>query len=350
MKTAELNENVYIETTQNTEKPTTITSQYAFYSKPEDKFDLKTNVVITTQQDHKPTVTRSQEATYLQTQGKIFLNGAAEITQGGDVIKGDSITADLFPNKKLSNAYSRGNAYLKQVTPDKTTEVSSNELNAFFNEAQLIQKANVIGNGNVTVIPNQKQEYTKFTLSAPKTIELFFQPSGAESVLSQMITDGRTTINLTAPQGKPDAANKKIIADTVKTVLNANGKDLVRTEAVGNAELYIDPLQARPENYNTIITAPRMDCDFYETGNITKTCVAKTKAKTVMKPTVPAENRGVRTLWGDTLTANFNQATQDVERFDAVGNAKFTELDRTGIANQFVYICKHTQYLNTYSI
>src|SRR5437868_1139541 len=83
------------------------------------------------------------------------------------LIKGDSMTADLFPNKKLQNAYSRGNAYLKQVTPERTTEVTANELNAYFNDAQLIQKADVVGDGNVTVVPNQQQEYTKFTLGAP---------------------------------------------------------------------------------------------------------------------------------------------------------------------------------------
>lgn len=337
LKTLELNENVYIETTQNSPQPTVINSQYAFYSKAEDKFDLKNNVEITTQQDNKPTVTRSAEATYWQAQGKIFLNGGAEIAQGDDLLKGDSMTADLFPNKKLQNAYSRGNAYLKQVTPERTTEATAGEMQAYFNEAQQIQKARLITSGNVLVIPNQQQEYTKFTLSAPKAIDLAFQPAQTQSVLSQITTEGRTTINLTAPAGKPDAANKRIVADTVKTVLNSNGKDLVKAEAVGNAELYVDPLVAKPDNYNTLVTAPRFDCDFYETGNVAKTCIASTKAKTVMKPMVPTKDRGVRTLWADKLTANFNHNTQDVERFDAVGNAKFAELDRTGTAGQFSY-------------
>jgi lipopolysaccharide export system protein LptA len=37
------------------------------------------------------------------------------------------------------------------------------------------------------------------------------------------------------------------------------------------------------------------------------------------------------------LTANFNRATQDVERFEAAGNAKFNEADRHGIASQMVF-------------
>jgi lipopolysaccharide transport protein LptA len=57
----------------------------------------------------------------------------------------------------------------------------------------------------------------------------------------------------------------------------------------------------------------------------------------VRVPTVPAENRGTQTLLADKLNAFFNQNTQDVERFEAVGNTKFSELDRNGIAEQIVF-------------
>jgi lipopolysaccharide export system protein LptA len=55
----------------------------------------------------------------------------------------------------------------------------------------------------------------------------------------------------------------------------------------------------------------------------------------VMQPTVA--NRDVRTLTANVLTANFDQKTQDVERFEANENAKFTEADRNGLANQMIY-------------
>jgi lipopolysaccharide export system protein LptA len=54
-------------------------------------------------------------------------------------------------------------------------------------------------------------------------------------------------------------------------------------------------------------------------------------------PTVKSENRGNQTLVADKLNAAFNQQTQDVQQFDAVGNTKFTELDRNGIANQITF-------------
>lgn len=337
VKRVDLNENVYIETTENTTAPTKINAQNAVYYKPEEKFDLTNNVQIITTQDNKPTTITAQQAIYEQTSGIVNLNGGGQIVQGNDLVKGDQITAQLYPNKKLQNAVSRGNAYLKQSTPERTTEVTSNELNSFYNGAGQVERANAVTNANVTIIPANQQEYTKTTLSTPKNIELLFRPTQTDSVLTQMQTDGRTTITMSAPPNDPKATNKRLVADQVKTFMNANGKDLTRAEAVGNAEMYVDPQQNAPDNYQTTITAPRFDCDFYETGNNPRLCVGKTNAKAVMTPTVPAPNRGVRTITSEVLNTTFNPATHNTEQMEAVGNAKFTELDRNGIANRFVY-------------
>lgn len=324
--------NVYIETNRNA-KPSKIRSQYAYYDKPADRFDLKDNVEIITVEDNQPTVVRSNEAIYEQTNGKIFLNGNGNITQGNNLIKGDNITAQLFPNKKLQHAVSKGNAYVKQVTPERTSEITGNELNVTFNANNQTENANVVGSGNVVLTPSQSKEYSKATLSAPNAIRVFY----ANGVMNQMQTDGRTTVRLDAPNNNPNASHKRLIADNVKSFFHGTGKDLSKVEAVGNAELFVEPITAAPSNYKTTVTAPRFDCDFYEAGNIAKNCSAMTKAKAVRVPTVAREGRGNQTLWGDKLNAQFYRETQDVQQFDAIGNAKFNELDRNGTANLITY-------------
>ena len=337
VKRVDLNENVYIETTENTTAPTRINAQNAVYYKPEEKFDLTTNVQIVTTQDNKPTTITSQQAIYEQTTGVVNLNGGGQIVQGNDLVKGDQITAQLYPNKKIQNAVSRGNAYLKQTTPERTTEVSSAEMTSFYNGAGQVERAIATNNANVTIVPSNQQEYTKTTLSAPRNIELLFRPTPTDSVLTQMQTEGRTTITMSAPPNNPKATNKRLVADQVKTIMNQNGKDITKAEAVGNAEMYVDPQQASPDNFQTTITAPRFDCDFYDTGNNPRICIGKTNAKAVMTPTVPAPTRGVRTITSEVLTTTFNPTTHNTEQMEAVGNAKFTELDRNGIANRFIY-------------
>jgi LPS export ABC transporter protein LptC len=332
----EMNENVYIETTNSDAKPTKIRAQNAVYEKPVDKFDLKNNVEIITVEDEKPTIIHSNQAIYEQTNGRVFLNGNAEITQGNDLLKGDNIEAQLFPNKKLQTGFSRGNAYLKQNAPDRVTETTGNEINVFYGGNQQLERANVVSSANVSITPNQGQGYSKATINAPNAMRLLFRSNGYEGVLNEVQTDGRTTIVMNPATGNPKSAFRKITADTVKTNLNQNGKDLMKAEAVGNAEMYVEPTQVAPENYKTTVTAPRFDCDFYE-GNNARVCTATTKGKAVMVPMVPAENRGTRTISADKLITNFNQNTQDVEQFDAIDNAKFTELDRNGISSRMTY-------------
>ena len=334
LKRLELYDNVDIQTASNNQAPTQINTQYAVYEKDADRFEMKNGVHIVTSQDNQPTNIRSNEAIYEQANGKVFLFGNAEIMQVNDYIKGDNLTADLFPNKKVKFALAKGNAYLKQATAERTTEVSAPELNAAFNENQQLQNANTLGASSVNMIPVNPQEYSKLSLSAPNAIRLNFQANG---LLQQMQTEGRTTVYMNAPDNSPDAANKRLTADAIKTILQADGKNLSRAEAVGNAELFVEPLRASLQNYKTTINAPRFDCDFFATGNNAKNCSATGKAKAVRVPTVQAENHGTQTLQADRLNAVFNQQTRDIQQLDAVENAKFNELDRNGIANQITY-------------
>ena len=146
-----------------------------------------------------------------------------------------------------------------------------------------------------------------------------------------MKADGRSTVQLNVPNGAADAANKRVTADAVNVVFNDNGKDIRHAEAVGNAELYVEPLRALAQNYRTTIYAPRFDCEFYPSGNNAKDCVGSTKTKTVREPTVAADNRGTQNLFADKLTAVFNEGSKDVESLQAAGDTKFTELDRNAV-------------------
>ncbi len=334
VKKFELFDNVHIVSVEVGAAPSNIDAGYALYDKEADRYELKNGAHIVTTANDKATDIKASEAIYDQGALKMSLNGEAEITQGTDYLKGDTINADLFADKKIKYAVVRGNGSVKQTTADRTTTIAAPELNATYNDARQLQSANTIGQSNAQLIPNGRAEYSFVTMSAPKAIHVIFK---GEGLLEKMLTEGRTTIQLDVPDRNADAANKRVTADSVNTVFNDNGKDIRRAEAVGNAELYIEPLRAADANYKTTINAPRFDCDFYPTGNNAKTCVGGKKTKTIRVPTVAKKDRGTQTLLADQLTANFNAQTKDVERFDASGNAKFTELDRNTIASQLTF-------------
>ncbi|MEQ1605602.1 MAG: LPS export ABC transporter periplasmic protein LptC [Pyrinomonadaceae bacterium] len=334
LKKFELFENVLIVSTVSGGSPTNIESGYALYEKDSDRYELKNGTHIVSMANGKQTDIRSTDAIYEQGAGKLALTGGAEIVQGSDVMKGDVLYANLFPDLKVKDAVIRGSASVQQSSPERVLNISAPEMNASFTEARQMHDANAIGQSTVELVPAKADGYTSVKTTAVRGIGLVFK---GEGLLDTLKTDGRTTIQLNVPQGERNAANKRVTADSIKTIFNTNGKDIKKAEAVGNAELFIDPLVADRRNNKTTINGPRFDCDFFPTGNNAQSCVAGKKAKAVRVPTVPVDGKGSQSIDADVLTAKFSEQSSDIELLEANGNAKFTELERNGIAKQISF-------------
>ncbi len=325
---------VQVVTVGTDQQQTKITAGYLRYDKPAERFDLRQNVLIVTSSADEPTTIRSGSAIFEQQAGKVVLNDSAEILQKSNYVKGQSIVADLYADNRLKYAVVMGNAYSRQLTPERTTEVTGPELNVSFDDNENMTLANVVGQGRIVVTASNDSEYTKFALAAPNAIRVKFRPQG---LLDSMQTDGRTTIDLSVPSTSPDAANKKLIADVVKTTFGNDGRSLAKAEAVGNAELFVEPLKPGPENYKTTVRAKRFDCDFYPGANNVRDCAATGGTNTVRVPTIAREGRGNQTITSNRLDAKFGAASNGIEEFDASGNAKFVELDRNAVADRFAF-------------
>ena len=330
----ELFDNVHIVSVESGSEPTSIEAGYALYDKDADRFELKRGSHIVTVAKDKQTDILSSEAIYEQAALKLALTGDVEITQDADYLKGDAVNADLYADRKVKSAVVRGHAYAKQTTQLRTTTISAPELNADFSEARQLLNANAIGQSVAAIIPTSKERYSIVMLSSAKGIGIRFK---GEGLIDKLRSDGRTTIKLDATNYGDKAANKTVTADTVTTTFYDDGKNIRRAEAVGNAEIVVQPLNATAKNYATTINAPRFDCEFYPTGNNAKSCVGGRKTKTVRVPTMPSAKRGTQTLLAEQLDASFNADTQDVDEMNAAGNAKFTELDRNAIASRISY-------------
>lgn len=330
----EMVDNVRITSLETGQTPTTIDAGYALYDKPADRFDLKQGSHIVTTTGEKTTDIRSAEAAFEQTAHKLALTGGAEVQQGSDALKGDAIYADLYADNTVKNAIVRGNASARQAAAERTISVSAPELNAAFNESKQLRDANAVGQSHVQIVPVASREYSVLSATAGRGIGLVFQ---GEGLLTKLLTDGRTTIDLTAPDSGANAANKRLTADNVVTLFHQNGKDIKRAEAVGSAELYVEPRSADPQAYKTTINAPRFDCDFFPAGNNARQCVAGKGTKTVRVPFAATAQRGTQTLAAARLTADFAAGSSDIERLAGSGNVKFTELDRNAIAAEMIF-------------
>jgi LPS export ABC transporter protein LptC len=285
----------------------------------------------------KPVIIHSAQAVFEQTTMRLTFSGGATAEQEQDIMSGDTLTAILNDKKKLEKIEVRGNSYVRVMDPGHAAEAHAVNMDFFLDGDQRLQKAY----GANDVRAQTLNTDSDMQLTGSNALVLDFQAQGDQSVLKEMRSEGgRAVATLSAPKSKandPRAASKRLTADGIKMNWRVNGKDLEHAEAVGNAELYIEPVQQTAKNDKKNLTGNRFDCEFFESGNIAHMCTASDNAKAVFTPFQPNDKHGTRTMTAQKLTTIFVRETQDVDRVDANGDAKFNELDRNGTANNISY-------------
>jgi LPS export ABC transporter protein LptC len=284
----------------------------------------------------KPVTIHSAQAVFEQTTMRLSFSGGATAEQDQDIMSGDNLTAILNDKKKLEKIEMRGNSYLRSMDVGHAAEAHAVDMDFFLDSDQRLQRAY----GSRDIRAQTLNADSEMQLSGANGLELTFQALGDRSLLKEMRADGRSVVTLSAPKSRandPRSASKRLTADAIKMSWRATGKDLDKAEAVGNAELYVEPVQKTAKADRKTLTAPRFDCDFFEMGNIARNCTATGGAKAVFDPLQPSEKHGIRTMTAQKMAALFVRETQDVDKVDATGDAKFNENDRNGTANTVSY-------------
>ena len=308
------------------------------------RLDLKNSVAITvtpksepqSKTPGSPATIKSAQATFEQEIMKLSFAGGVTVEQNRDIMSGDTIHANLNQKQQLEKVEVRGNAYLRAMEPGNSAEVHSLNMDFYLDENQLLQRAV----GWDDVIARSLDADSDMQLNAGNSIEVNFQAKNGVSLLTEMKALGKSVVTLSAPKSKandPRAAAKRLTGDSVKLTWRGSGKDLDRAEVAGGAELFVEPVVKNALAERKTLTAQQFNCEFFEAGNLTKACKANGNSKAVLEPVMPTPKRGTRTITSQDMAANFVRETQDIERLDAQGDAKFNENDRNGIAENVSY-------------
>jgi LPS export ABC transporter protein LptC/lipopolysaccharide transport protein LptA len=284
----------------------------------------------------QPVTIRAQRGDFDQLKMQLAFTGGATAEQGKDVMSGDSLAGFLNERREVQRIEARGNSYLRSNEEGRAAEVRAVNMDFFFDAKQQLEHAVATQNVQARTLDADAEA----TLSTQTGAQVFFDTQGERSIIKEMQSDGRPVVTLAAPKSKadnPKAANKRLTANSIKLSWRASGKDLQHAEAVGEAELVVEPVQQTPQADRKTLNAPRFDCDFYEAGNLARQFNATGGTKTVITPVVANEKRGVRTLTSNSVVAFFTRETQDVERVEAQGNAQFNEDDRNGQSDNITY-------------
>jgi LPS export ABC transporter protein LptC len=285
----------------------------------------------------KPVTIHSQQAVFEQTSMRLAFSGGATAEQAQDIMSGDNLTATLNNQKRLQKLEMRGNSYLRSMEEGRAAEAHAVDIDFYLDGDQRLQRAYAVRDVRAQTL-NADSE---MQISGAHTLDINFQTQGERSLLKEMKADGRSVVNLSAPKSRandPRAASKRLTADAINLAWRLKGRDLEKAEAIGNAELYVEPVQRTATADRKTLTAPRFDCDFFESGNIARNCIATGGAKAVIEPFQATDKRGTRTMTAQKMAAVFVRETQDVEKIDTAGDAKFNEMDRNGVAANISYV------------
>jgi LPS export ABC transporter protein LptC/lipopolysaccharide transport protein LptA len=285
----------------------------------------------------RPVSIRAARAFFEQQLLILSFYGGVTANQEKDTMSGNELFATLNDQKRLQKVEVRGNSYLSSREEGRGAEVQAADMDFFLDKDQRLERAVAMKDARSRTLDADAE----MTLTGANLLEVKFQAQGERSLLREMRTEGRSVITLAAPKSKAGdsrAANKRLTADAVKLSWRITGRDLEKAEAVGNGELFVDPVIQNASADRKTLTAPRFDCDFFESGNLARTFTATGGAKAVIEPVIKSDNRGVRTLTGKKIAAVFVKETQDVERMDAQDDAKFNEDDRNGVAANISYV------------
>ncbi|MBA3439998.1 MAG: LPS export ABC transporter periplasmic protein LptC, partial [Pyrinomonadaceae bacterium] len=284
-----------------------------------------------------PVTIRAPHANFDQATLYLAFTGGATAEQNRELMSGESLAAKLNEQKRVRQIEARGAAYMRTMTEGRAAEIASADMDFFFDDEQKLQRAVATRNIRARSLNSDSE----WTLVASNTLVTSFVTQGERSLLREMRAEGRPVMTLAAPKsGANDsrAANKKLTADEVRLFWRATGRDLERAEAIGHAEAIVEPAQQTIAADRKTLHAPRFDCDFYESGNHARSFTATGGAEAIITPVQPTETRGTRTLAAQKMTTLFVRETQDIDRIDAEGDARFDEGDRHGQAANASYI------------
>ena len=285
----------------------------------------------------RPVSIKAAHGTFDQQSLQLAFSGGVTVEQENEILSGDNVTGFINAEKRLERAEIRGNSYMRVMDPGRAAEVHSLNMDFFMDKDQRLERALATNDVKARTLEGESD----VQISGGNSIEANFQATKDGSLLKQLTTGGRSVITMSAPKSKandPRAANKRLTANEVKLLWRVTGRDLEKAQANGDAELFVEPVVSSTRTERKKLNAPQFDCDFFEAGNLVRTCKATGGSKAVLDPMQPSQNRGTRTLTSQNMTTVFLKDTQDVERLDAQGDGKFNENDRNGVAANVSYV------------
>jgi lipopolysaccharide export system protein LptA len=301
---------------------------------------LQKDVVITSAppenaKDSLPVVARGGHADFAQLDGIVRLTMGAQVTQGTQSARAETITGVLDPKtKKLIRIEMRGQSSLRSDEAENVSTFDARDIDFYFDENQNMKASSAAGSSRATSL----QKDAPRELTAEK-LDATYIPSKTGSLLQTVISQGRTILRIgSEPASKPPKGNESLLeADAMRVSMAKDGKFMSEAEAAGNVVMVTAPVVVSPTADRKRIRAARVRARFYETNNVVESFVAEGGASVELEPLAKDSKRTRRTLTGNTVTGRVNRASEEISDLLVEGDARVVDGKREGNAGRATY-------------
>ncbi len=278
----------------------------------------------------KPTRIRSESALLDKKAHQITFDGHAIVTQDADEMRANKMVCYTTLTNHIERIEARGGSYLKQA--DKA-EISSPDMDFFFGDTHQLSRAVALGGATTRSLGAEPVRE-----ASANTIEAMFV-DGTQALVDTINAQGNAMMRIHAPAPTAKVTNptvREFHADNVALQFFADGKNIKRAEATGQAILTVTPINPDPHADKKTLRAPHMEALFFENGSRIKTFTATENVKVEIEATVP-DAHPLRVTTSTSARADFLPDSQDIDRVSQDGNFKYNEGDRNAVAERATY-------------
>lgn len=311
---------VRIQSGTGDQQPTTVSAQNVEVDRPKDTFTLRGDAKIGTTSGDRRVDMAGNLAAYERMNGKFRINGNASVTTDAERIEGADISGTISRGNKISKALASGSVVLIKKDEGKVVTIRAEKVQAEFDENQNLKSASSSGRPSASLSPVDASS-SDLNLEAKTAIRTIFREGGS---ISRIETEGRTSVSSFLRSGT--GARRTVTADRVNSIFSDDGRTLISSEAVGNAQVEIIPQAVSSSEYRTIIASEKFTCRFFTATNDPELCFSDTTTRTTRLPY--SEGRQPQIMTSDKSAIRFDRTMRTIERIESAGNVRLTEADR----------------------
>lgn len=314
-------------------------------NKKDDKAEAQTGLTSDFKTDDDPVTVTGNWGEYTGQDHVIKLRGAAKVSEPTRSISADNLTAYLTPTNVITKIEARGNSKLLREKKEMPIEITSPDMNFYFNELGKMEHAEALNGAQARTLGDDPTR----TISA-KDLMVYTVATDLGTEVEHIKAVGDVYVRMEAALPTPQVPNplkRELRSAEADLYFYPGGKFMKQADARQNVILTTTPSLRNEKAEKHTLTADKCKLDFYPENNNARTFWADGNVKSVAEPydevlekavdSPEKKKRETRTTESDTAQLDFDAVTGDTTKAVQKGNFRYQEGPRHAVSDRANY-------------